>query len=116
MIKIAEKFAAFSEQWQPKRIARLNDYEVRIAKIEGAFLWHAHADTDELFIVWKGAFRMEYRDHAVELGEGDLHVVPKGTEHRPVAEAECWIMMIEPGSVVNTGDVSGPRTAVVEEI
>lgn len=110
------KFASFDARWSPKRVARLNDYDVRLVKIEGAFVWHAHAETDELFLVWKGAFRMEYRDRTVELSEGDLHVVPKGVEHRPVADAECWVVLIEPGHVVNTGTEGGPMTAAVEEI
>ena len=115
-VNIDEKFAAISAQWQPKRVARLNDYDVRLVKIEGEFVWHKHDDTDELFLVWKGAFRMEYRDRAIELRAGDLHIVPRGAEHRPVAESECWIMLVEPSDLVNTGDAGGPMTATVEEI
>ena len=115
-INVTEKFNAFSDRWQPKRIAGLNDYDVRIAKIEGEFVWHAHADTDELFLIWKGTMDIQYRDRTVSLREGDLHVVPKGTDHRPVAHGECWIMMIEPSDTVNTGDTGGERTRAVETL
>ncbi|MEL6219212.1 MAG: cupin domain-containing protein [Pseudomonadota bacterium] len=115
-MNITEKFGAFSEHWSPKRIAQVNDHEVRIAKIEGEFVWHAHPDTDELFLVWRGSFEMHYRDRIVTLREGDLHVVPRGTEHRPVAAEECWIVMIEPEGVPNTGDAGGDRTVAVADL
>ncbi len=113
---IREKLDQFSEQWQPKRIARLNDYDVRIAKIEGEFVWHAHEDTDEMFMVVKGEMKILLRDGEVSLREGEIYVVPRGVEHKPVAEAECHILMVEPSETVNTGDKGGDRTADVHDL
>lgn len=115
-INIASKFATFTDQWMPKRIARLNDYDVRIVKIQGEFVWHSHADTDEMFLVWQGNLRIELRDGAVDLGPGEMVVVPRGVEHRPVAEEECLVLLVEPSEVVNTGDAGGDMTAAVEEV
>ena len=115
-INIADKFAQFSEHWSPKRIARLNDYDIRVVKVQGAFVWHSHADTDEVFMVWSGRLTIELRDGAVTLAPGELYVVPRGVEHRPVAEEECEILLIEPSTMVNTGDAGGEMTAEVEEI
>ncbi len=110
-IDLDECFARFSDQWSPKIIAQLNDYHVKLAKIEGPFVWHQHDETDELFLVVKGYLRIELRDGHVDLEPGQLYVVPKGVEHRPVAEEECHIMLIEPAGTVNTGNTDGPRTA-----
>ena len=109
-VTFAEKFAKFSDQWSPRVIGQLNDLHVKIAKIEGEFIWHSHADTDELFIINKGAMVMHLRDRQVPLKAGDMFIVPKGVEHKPVAEAECEIVMIEPAGTVNTGDAGGDLT------
>jgi mannose-6-phosphate isomerase-like protein (cupin superfamily) len=113
IVRFPEKFGKVAEHWSPKIVAQMNDLHVKIAKIEGEFVWHSHADTDELFWVHKGRFDMHYRDRVVTLTEGDLHIVPKGVEHRPVAAEECEIIMIEPAGTVNTGDAGGNLT--VEE-
>ena len=103
-INLAEKFALFNKHWDPKIIAELNGQHVKLAKIKGEFVWHSHADEDEMFFVIKGNFRMEMRDKTVELTEGELIVIPRGVEHRPVAEEEAWIMLFEPVGTVNTGE------------
>jgi len=109
-INLAEKLALFSSHWDPKIIAELNGQHVKLAKIQGEFVWHHHEHEDELFLVVRGGFRMEYRDRAVELREGDLVVVPRGVEHRPVAEHECSILLFEPAGTVNTGNAGGELT------
>ncbi len=116
-VNLAEKFAAFSEQWSPKLVARMNDYDVKIVRLAGEFVWHAHADTDELFLVLDGDLTIQLRDGEVRLGPGELFVVPRGVEHCPRAAGEVRAMLIEPAGVVNTGD--GPRsdrTAAVEPL
>ncbi|MEZ5357304.1 MAG: cupin domain-containing protein [Candidatus Zixiibacteriota bacterium] len=110
-INIEEKFAAFTEQWRPKIIAQVNDYQIKIVRITGEFVRHRHEETDELFLVVKGAMRIEFRDGYVSLEEGELFVVPKGIEHRPVAERECLVLLIEPAGTINTGDSGGDMTA-----
>jgi len=110
-VNLEEKLAAFQDRWSPRTVAELNDYDVRLVKVEGGFVWHAHPETDELFLVLKGRLRIELRDGAVELGPGELYVVPKGTEHRPVAESEVHLMLVEPSATVNTGNAGGERTA-----
>ncbi len=112
-INVKGKFDLFNEHWSPKIIAELNGQHVKLAKIEGPFVWHQHEDEDELFFVVKGRLKMELRDGDVLLEEGDMLVVPRGVEHRPVAEEEVWMMMFEPASTVNTGSAGGERT--VEE-
>ncbi len=109
-INLAEKLALFSSHWDPKIIAELNGQHVKLAKIQGEFVWHHHEHEDELFLVLRGGFRMEYRDRTVELREGDMVVVPRGVEHRPVAEHECSILLFEPASTVNTGNAGGTLT------
>jgi len=109
-IALAEKLALFTSHWDPKIVAELNGQHVKLAKIQGEFVWHRHEHEDELFLVLRGTFRMEYRDHTVELREGDLLVVPRGVEHRPVAEHECSILLFEPAGTVNTGDAGGALT------
>ncbi|HVW21887.1 MAG TPA: cupin domain-containing protein [Opitutaceae bacterium] len=109
-ISLQEKFEGFSDHWNPRLIAELNGQHVRIVKIQGEFVWHSHAAEDELFLVARGSFRMEFRDRALELREGEMLVVPRGTEHRPVAEQECWIVLFEPAATVNTGSAGGERT------
>lgn len=109
-INFTEKFRLFAEQWQPMIIAEMNDYQFKLAKIQGDFVWHAHNDTDEAFIVLDGVLRIDFRDGAVELSAGEMFVVPKGVEHKPYAEHEVKIMLIEPRGTVNTGDAGGERT------
>ena len=104
-VNLDAKFALFSEQWRPKTIAELNGQEIKLVKVEGAFPWHLHEHEDELFLVWRGSIRLEFRDGAVTLDEGEALVVPRGVEHRPVADSEALILLFEPKGVLNTGNV-----------
>jgi mannose-6-phosphate isomerase-like protein (cupin superfamily) len=110
-INFAQKFSLFTEQWQPKVIAEMNDYQFKIVKLQGDFVWHDHKDTDETLIVIEGTLRIDFRDGAVEIGPGEMFVVPKGVEHKPYAEREVKLMLIEPRGVKNTGEQGGERTA-----
>ena len=110
-INLARKFSLFAEQWQPKVIAEMNDYQFKIVRLQGDFIWHDHKDTDETFIVIEGTLRIDFRDGAVEIGPGEMFVVPKGVEHKPYAEREVKLMLIEPRGVRNTGEEGGERTA-----
>ena len=114
-INLEEKFSLFSEHWSPKIIAQMNDYHFKIAKIQGEFVWHSHPETDETFIVIAGKMRIEFRDGATPLNAGEMIVVPKGVEHKPVAEEECHILLIEPVGTVNTGDAGGDLTVTDAE-
>jgi mannose-6-phosphate isomerase-like protein (cupin superfamily) len=105
-ISLDEKFARFTERWRPKIIARLNDQEVKIVKVQGEFPWHHHESEDEFFLVWKGKFRVEFRDRVVEMLPGECLVVPRGVEHRTCADEEAEIVLFEPAGVVNTGIVT----------
>lgn len=109
-INLADKFAQFSAHWSPKIVAELNGQEVKLVKFRGEFVWHSHEREDELFLVVRGSFRMEYRDRTVELREGEMVVVPRGVEHRPVAEEEVWVMLFEPAATLNTGNAGGELT------
>jgi mannose-6-phosphate isomerase-like protein (cupin superfamily) len=109
-VKLSEKFARFDEPWSPKIVAELNDAYVKVVKLEGEFVWHHHDDEDELFWVVSGRLRMELRDGEVILDPGELLVVPKGVEHRPVAEGETHVVLIEPKTTLNTGNVRDERT------
>lgn len=109
-VNIAATLAGFTEQWAPRRIARVNDYEVKVAKVQGEFVWHTHEDTDELFLVVAGTLTIRLRDGDVVLGPGDVHVVPRGVEHCPAASEEAAILLFEPAGTVNTGTAGGPRT------
>ena len=109
-INLAEKFSRFQDQWSPKIIADLNDCHVKLAKVQGEFVWHQHADEDELFIVVRGRLTIELRDGEVTLVPGELVVIPKGVEHRPVATDEVELMLIEPKAIRHTGDVVSERT------
>lgn len=100
-----EKFALFTEHWRPKIVATLNGQELKVIKVMGQFPWHHHENEDELFLVWKGNFRVEFRDHVVSMGPGDCVVVPRGTEHRTCADDEAEILCFEPSGVLNTGNV-----------
>ncbi|MCW8879351.1 MAG: cupin domain-containing protein [Kangiellaceae bacterium] len=106
VIDITEKFTLFSEHWRPKVIAEMNDYQFKLAKLKGEFDWHSHQDTDEVFVVLKGELEMHLRDKVLKLPQGSLYVVKKGVEHKPVAQNECEVMLVEPRGVVNTGDDS----------
>jgi mannose-6-phosphate isomerase-like protein (cupin superfamily) len=110
-INLAEKFDMFTDRWQPKVVAEMNDYQFKLSKVEGEFVWHDHRDTDETFVVIEGNLRIDFRDGSVQLGPGEMFVVPRGVEHKPVAESEVKLMIIEPRGVLNTGHAGGERTA-----
>ena len=109
-VNIAEKLSRFGEPWAPRIVGELNGQHVKVAKMLGAFDWHHHENEDEMFLVVRGTFRMEFRDHNVELRQGEMLVVPKGVEHRPVADDECHVLLFEPISTLNTGNVKTDRT------
>ena len=111
LINFQQKLGLFNEQWQPKVIAEMNDYQFKLVKLEGDFVWHDHPDTDETFIVIKGTLRIDFRDGAVSLNAGEMYVVPKGVVHKPFAEREVELLLIEPRGVVNTGETGGDKTA-----
>mmetsp|Transcript_61130 Transcript_61130/g.144338 ORF Transcript_61130/g.144338 Transcript_61130/m.144338 type:complete len:120 (+) Transcript_61130:34-393(+) len=104
-VSLAEKFSLFSEHWRPKNVASVNNHEVKVVKTKGVFPWHTHAEEDEMFMVHRGVFRVEYRDKIVTLHPGELHVVPHGVEHRTASDEEAEVVIIEPRGVKNTGDV-----------
>lgn len=104
-INLDDKFARFSEHWRPKVVASLNGQEVKVVKVRGEFPWHHHDDEDEFFMVWQGRFRVEFRDHTLEMGPGECVVVPRGVEHRTCADEEAKILIFEPAEVRNTGNV-----------
>jgi mannose-6-phosphate isomerase-like protein (cupin superfamily) len=104
-ISLTEKFALFREHWRPKVIAGLNGQEIKLIKVEGEFPWHSHSNEEEFFLVWKGQFRVEFRDRVLEMGPGDCCVVPRGVEHRTAADQEAEILCFEPAGVRNTGNV-----------
>ena len=111
VVDLADKLGLFSEHWSPKVVARLNDYEVKLAKLKGEFVWHTHDDTDELFLVIAGELVIQLRDRDVVVRAGELFVVPRGVEHCPIATDEVHALLIEPAGVVNTGTSGGPLTA-----
>jgi mannose-6-phosphate isomerase-like protein (cupin superfamily) len=110
-INLRQKLGLFADQWQPRVIAEMNDYQFKVVKVLGDFIWHDHKDTDETFLIIDGRLRIDFRDGAVELGPGEMFVVPKGVEHKPYAENEVQVMLIEPRGVANTGHEGGDRTA-----
>jgi mannose-6-phosphate isomerase-like protein (cupin superfamily) len=110
-VNFLQKFSLFSEQWKPKVVAEMNDYQFKIVRLEGDFVWHNHKETDETFIVLEGTLRIDLRDGAVSLSAGEMFVVPKGVEHKPYAEREVKLLLIEPRGVLNTGHEGGERTA-----
>jgi mannose-6-phosphate isomerase-like protein (cupin superfamily) len=110
-INLGEKLAKFSEQWSPRVIAELNEYQFKLAKLTGDFVWHSHPETDEAFLVLSGELEIHFRDGKVTLNAGELYVVPKGVEHKPYAAAECSVLLVEPRGTANTGDAGGERTA-----
>ncbi len=114
VINLREKFAKFSDYWSPKIIGQVNDLHIKAVKVKGDFVWHSHDDTDELFLVTQGALVIKLRDRDVTVNAGELFVVPRGVEHKPIAEEECEILLIEPAGTVNTGDAGGELTATSE--
>jgi mannose-6-phosphate isomerase-like protein (cupin superfamily) len=109
-VSLQEKFALFNEYWSPKIVGELNGQQVKLVKFQGEFVWHKHDKEDELFFVVKGKFVMELRDKSIEINEGEFFIVPRGIEHRPVAENEVWVMLFEPASTLNTGNVVDEKT------
>jgi mannose-6-phosphate isomerase-like protein (cupin superfamily) len=109
-INIREKLALFSDHWNPRVVGELNGQHVKVVKFQGEFVWHDHAAEDELFLVLRGSFRMEFRDRSVTLNEGEFLIVPRGVEHRPVAEQEVEVMLFEPAQIKHTGDVESEMT------
>jgi len=107
---LKQKLSLFSEQWSQRVVAEMNDYQFKLAKLEGDFIWHAHADTDEVFLILDGQLRIDFRDGAVCLSSGDMFVVPKGVEHKPFAENEVSVLLVEPRGVINTGSENNERT------
>ena len=114
-INIEQSFDQVSEYWSPRVIGRVNDQFVKIAKVKGEFVWHNHADEDELFLVVRGRLRMQLEGDEVELNAGDMYVVSKGVMHNPVADDECWVMLIETVTTKHTGDVDTPMTKSIAE-
>jgi mannose-6-phosphate isomerase-like protein (cupin superfamily) len=110
VVRLSEKFSLFNEHWSPKIVGELNGQHVKLAKLLGEFVWHHHAEEDELFLVVKGELELHLRDRLVTLGEGDFFIVPRGVDHKPVAREEVHLLMMEPASTVNTGNVGGERT------
>ena len=109
-VSLADKFALFNDHWSPKVVGDLNGQQVKLVKFRGAFVWHRHEAEDELFLVVRGSFRMEFRDRAIELRAGEFLIVPHGVEHRPVADAEVEVLPFEPATTINTGSAGGERT------
>jgi len=114
-INLQEKFTLFSEYWTPKVIGELNGQQVKIAKVKGEFVWHDHATEDELFMVIKGQLKIKLEDKEIELTEGEVFIVPKGVQHKPIAEEECWILLFEPKQIKHTGEVKDAKTVDVSE-
>jgi mannose-6-phosphate isomerase-like protein (cupin superfamily) len=110
-VNLQEKLSKFSEHWSPKIIAQMNDYHFKLAKLQGEFVWHDHPETDETFLVIQGKLDILLRDGKVSLNAGEMYVVPRGVEHKPVAEQECHILLIEPAGTINTGNVVDEKTA-----
>jgi len=114
-VNLGEKLSLFRSHWEPKIVGELNGQHVKLVKFRGPFLWHKHDDEDEMFLVIRGEFDMEFRDRTVPLREGEFLIVPRGVEHRPVAEREAHVLLLEPASTINTGDAGGPRTVAQPE-
>ena len=115
VINFQEKLTKFTEHWQPKIIAQMNDYHFKLTKLQGEFVWHSHAETDETFIVLEGELGIDFRDGPVILKKGEMIVIPKDVEHKPWAKEECHIMLIEPAGTLNTGDAGGDMTVAAPE-
>ena len=110
-INLFEKFSKFTEHWEPRVIAEMNNYQFKLFRIKGDFIWHNHPDTDETFIVIQGNMKIQFKNSIVEIGEGEMIIVPKGVNHKPIAEDECLVMLVEPRGVVNTGEKVSDYTA-----
>lgn len=115
-VNLLQKFSLFNDYWSPKIAGELNGQQVKLAKFSGEFIWHKHDDEDELFLVIRGRFSMEFRNKKIELNEGEFLIVPKGVEHKPVAAEEVWVLLFEPAATVNTGNVIDVRTKTDLEI
>jgi mannose-6-phosphate isomerase-like protein (cupin superfamily) len=115
-IRLTDKFGSFSEHWRPKIVASLNGQDVKVVKLQGVFPWHHHEEADELFLVWRGLFRVEFRDRVVELGPGEMIVVPRGVEHRTAADNEAEVILFEPASTRNTGDIEDPQFTAPQDV
>jgi mannose-6-phosphate isomerase-like protein (cupin superfamily) len=107
-VNLPLRFAAFTDHWRPKVVGELNGQELKVVKFQGEFVWHTHDDADELFLVWRGRMRVEFRDRTVELGPGEFLIVPRGVEHRTAADEEVEVVLFEPAGTRNTGDVVDP--------
>jgi mannose-6-phosphate isomerase-like protein (cupin superfamily) len=114
-VNLAEKLDRFTERWSPKIVGELNGQHVKLVKVQGEFVWHRHEREDELFLVLRGTLAIHLRDRVVELGEGEFLIVPRGVEHKPVAEREAHVLLLEPASTLNTGDVRNERTVDAPE-
>ena len=110
-INLRQKLSKLSEHWSPRVVAEMTDYQFKLAKLEGEFVWHDHKETDEAFLVLEGKMSIEFEDETVELSKGEMYVVPKGKRHKPFAEKECHVLLVEPRGVTNTGENKGPLTA-----
>lgn len=110
-VNLKNKFSKFEDHWAPRVIAEMNDYQFKLVKVQGEFVWHDHPDTDEVFIVIEGSLDIHFRDGRLTLEAGEMYVIPKGVEHKPAAQAECKVMLVEPKGVVNTGGVDSDLTA-----
>lgn len=114
-VNLTQKFSLFADHWSPKIVGELNGQHLKLVKFQGAFVWHKHDEEDELFLVVKGRFKMEYRDRTVQVEEQEFLIVPKGVEHRPIADEEVWVMLFEPATTLNTGDTENEFTKSVLE-
>lgn len=115
-INFHEKLSKFTEHWSPKIIAQLNDYHFKLVKVQGEFVWHDHPATDEVFVVIKGRLEIHFRDGKVSLNQGEMFVVPAGVEHKPVAEQECHILLVEPAGLVNTGSAADSEMTAPNDV
>lgn len=111
VVNLIDKFEKFSDYWSPRVVAEMNDYQFKVVRLQGEFVWHDHKDTDEVFLVISGSMGIELQDGIVHLSEGEMYVVPRGARHKPFAETECHVLLIEPRGVVNTGDAGGELEA-----
>ena len=111
VVNFQQKLQLFPDHWSPKIIGQMNDYHIKLVKIKGEFVWHSHAETDEVFIVLAGTMKIHFRDGQATLNSGEMLIVPKGVEHKPYAKVDCSILLIEPAGTVNTGDAGGDMTA-----
>jgi mannose-6-phosphate isomerase-like protein (cupin superfamily) len=115
-VNFLEKFAQFDDYWQPRIVGELNDQQVKVVKLKGEFVWHHHDVEDELFLILKGSLIIQFRERDILLEEGEILVIPRGIEHRPVAEDECWVMLFEPAGTLNTGNVQDEKTVAAPEV